>query len=98
MDLDKTGTIYHHIPQELHTSLYHIPISPMLPRPPNPHQAQADLTCYSVINAQDTKINSALARDYEYLPKAIHYLSTNIKYAHMILAIIKTSIQEEADI
>ena len=50
------------------------------------------------MDALGSGINFDLDHAYEYLTKSIPYLSTDLKYSHRLLAIIKTSTHQEADI
>ena len=74
------------------------PISPSLTRQPRTHPSRSELPCSSDMNAHDEKIwyiNRSLTHSYAYLTMDILYLSTNLKYYHWLLALIKTTTQEE---
>ena len=95
MDLDQNGQPTHYL---LNNYTHHCTISLPLPRTLHPQPLRTDLSCYSAMNSQDNDINDALSNAYEYLPKSIISLLTDLKNDHRLLSIIKAYDEEEADI
>ena len=52
----------------------------------------------TTMSDQDAKINPALSDTNTALTKSIHYMSTDPKYAHRLLELIKMTSHEEDDI